>query len=92
MDFATKCKSHSQGSLSVQPVQQSDAACAPGPAAAAGAAGRRAPVDGGMRSGSRQDDAAGGEGGPGLHTQEAIDQIAPEHLERATKEKGKQLV
>ena len=42
-----------------------------------------------MRSGSRRDDAAGEEGGPGLHTQEAIDLTAPKRLEEETGKEGK---
>lgn len=70
--------------LVLVPVLRSGAACAPWLAAAAGgadAAGRTAPVAVGMRSGSRQGDAAGEKEGLCLRTQGATDLTAPERLE-----------
>lgn len=66
------------------PVPWSGVACAPWLAAAAGAAGHITPVAVGKRSGSRQGDAAGEEGGPGPRTQEAIILTVPKHLEQDT--------
>lgn len=75
------------------PVLWSGVACAPWRAAVgaagAAAAGRTAPVAAGRRSGSRQGGAAGGEGGPDPHTQEARDRTAPERLEEEMVRKEK---
>lgn len=70
----------------ILPVLRSGAACAPWLAAAAGAdaAGHTGPVAEGMKSGSRQDDAAGEKEGLFLRTQEATDLTVPERLQRKT--------
>lgn len=77
-------------SLLVLPVLRSVAACAPWLAAAAAgaaAAERTGPAAVGMRSGSRQGDAAGEEEALGCRTRGATDLTAPEHLQKETERK-----
>lgn len=75
----------------VLPVLRSVAACAPWLAAAAGAAAAEhtGPAAAGMRSGSRQGDAAGEEEGLGCRIRGATDLTAPEHLQEETEKRQK---